>query len=109
MIGDSPVFIDPDANLTIKGTVLRGTESLWDLVTRKNVNTQLIGKQKLKTHKKELILTNANLNRYKAGDYINVTRGKKFREVIAPLFAKPKGRCVESPLRRKWKNINVDY
>jgi len=103
MIGDSPVFLDPDDNVTIKGTVFRGTEGLWVLLTRKNVNTQLIGKEDLMTYKKILILTNAHLTRYQIGDNINITRGKKFREVIAPLFAKPKGRGVESALRRKWK------
>jgi len=44
MIGDSPVFIDPDSNLTIKGTVFSGTEGLWELLTRKNMNTQFIGR-----------------------------------------------------------------
>jgi len=29
MVGDSPVFIDPDNNITIKGTAFRGTEELW--------------------------------------------------------------------------------
>ena len=48
MIGDSPVFIDPDDNITIKGTAFRGTRGLWDLLTRKNENTQLIGKDDLK-------------------------------------------------------------
>jgi len=28
MIGDYPVFVDPDDNITIKGTVFRGTERL---------------------------------------------------------------------------------
>jgi len=49
MIGDSPVFIVPDANLIIKGTAFKGTERLWELLTRKNVNTQLVGKEDLKT------------------------------------------------------------
>jgi len=52
MIGDSPVFIDPDHNVTIKGRVFRGTEGLWEILKRKNVNTQLINKEDLKTHKK---------------------------------------------------------
>jgi len=29
--------------------VFRGTEGLWELLTRKNVNTQIIGKEDLKT------------------------------------------------------------
>jgi hypothetical protein len=49
MIGDSRVFIYPDANLIINGTALRGKEGLWELLTRKNVNTQRVGKADLKT------------------------------------------------------------
>jgi len=49
MSGDSPVFIDPDDNnITIKGTVFRETEGMWELLTRKNVNSQLIDKGGLK-------------------------------------------------------------
>ena len=102
MIGDSPVSIDPDGNITIKGRVFRGTEGLWEMLMSKNVNTQLVGKEDLKKYKKILILTNAHLTRYQPGDNFNITRGKKFRDIIAPLFAKPKGGGVESPLRRKW-------
>ena len=49
MIVHSPVFIDTDDNVTIKWTAFRGTEGLWELLTRNNVNTQLIGKGDLKT------------------------------------------------------------
>jgi len=52
MIGDSMVFIDSDDNFTIKGTVFRGTEGLWELLTRKNFNKQRIGKEDLKMNKK---------------------------------------------------------
>jgi len=52
--------------------------------------------------KKILIMANDHLNRYQPGDNINITRRKKFRDVIAPLFAKPKERGVESALRPKW-------
>jgi len=36
---DFTLFIDPDDNITINGTVFRGTEGLWEILTRKNVNT----------------------------------------------------------------------
>jgi len=49
MVGDSPVFIDTDDNITIKGTAFRGTEVLWEILTRKNVNTEVIKKNDLKT------------------------------------------------------------
>jgi len=51
MIGESPVFIDPDDN-TIKGTVFRGTGRLWELLKRKNLNMQLVSKEDLKIYKK---------------------------------------------------------
>jgi len=101
MIGYSPVFIDTDDNLTIKGTTFRGSVGLWELLTRKKVNTEVFKKADLKTVKKILIVTNAHLNRYQPGGNINITRGKKLRHVIAPLFAKPKGRGVDSALRHK--------
>jgi len=31
-----------------------------------------------------MLMANAHLNRYQAGDNISMTRGKKFRDVIAP-------------------------
>ena len=43
------MFIDPDDNFTIKGTAFRGTEGLWELLTRKNVNTKVVNKGDLKT------------------------------------------------------------
>jgi len=52
MIGDCPVFIDTDDNFTIKGTVFRVKEGLWELLTRKNVNTEVNNKSDLKTNKK---------------------------------------------------------
>jgi len=103
MIGDSPVFIDPDDNFTIKGTAFRWTEGVWEILWLKNVNTEVVNKAYLKAYKKILILTNAHFNRYQPGDKINITRGKRFHDVIAPLFAKPKGRGVDPTLRRKWR------
>ena len=69
---------------------------------RKNVNAEVINKADLKMYKKILIMINTHLNRYQPGDNINITRGKKFRDFIARLFAKPKGRGIESALRHKW-------
>jgi len=54
MIGESPVFIDTDDNLKIKGTAFRGTGGLWELLTCKNVNMHLIGMQDLKIYKKNI-------------------------------------------------------
>ena len=102
MIGDSPVLVDTSGDVTIKDRVFKGSKGLWELLTRKNLNTEVITKDDLKSYKKILTMTNAHLTQYQPDGNINITRGKKFREIIAPLFAKPKVRGVESSLRRKW-------
>jgi len=100
-IGDFTLFVDTDDNFTIRGTAFRGTEGLWELLKRKNVNMAIVNKANLKTYKNILILTNAHLNRYQPGDNINISLGKKFRDVIVALFANSKVRDVKSALRRK--------
>ena len=43
------MFVDTDDNVTVNGTMFTGTEGFWELLTRKNVNTQLTGKEDFKT------------------------------------------------------------
>jgi len=102
MIGDSPIVVDTDGDITLKERVFKGSKGLWELLNRKKVNTELITKDNLKTYKKILTMTNAHLTNYQPDGNINIKRVKKFRDIIAPLFAKPKGRGVEYALRRKW-------
>jgi len=102
MIGDSQVLVDTSGDITIKDRVFKGSKGLWELLTRKNVNTEVITKDVLKSYKKILTMTNAHLTQYQPEGNINITGGKKFREITVPLFAKPKVRGVESSLRRKW-------
>jgi len=39
-IGDSPVLVDQDGEITIKENEFRGSEGLWDLLKRKTVNNE---------------------------------------------------------------------
>jgi len=105
VIGDSPIVVDTGGDITIKERVYKGSKGLWELLTRKKFNTEFITKHNLKTYKKILTMTNANLNGYKPDGNINTASGKNFPDVIAPLFAKPNGRGVESALRRKRKKL----
>jgi len=89
MIGDSPVLVDTSGDITIKGRVFEGSKGLWELLTHKYVNTEIITKDDLKSYKKILTMTYAHLTQYQPDGNINITRGKKFRDSIAPLFAKP--------------------
>jgi len=102
MIDDSPIVVDTSCDITIKDRVFKGSKGLWELLTRKNVNTEVITKDDLKSYKKILTMTNAHLTQYQPDGNINITRREKCWDIIAPLFAKPKGRGVESSLRRKW-------
>jgi len=60
MIGDSPVLVDTSVDITIKDRVFKGSKGLWELLTRKNVNTEFITKDDRKSYKKILTLTNAH-------------------------------------------------
>jgi len=82
MIGDSPVLVDTSGDITIKDPVFKGSKGLWKLLTRKNVNTEVITKDDLKSYKKILTMTNAHLTQYQPDGNINITRGKKFRESL---------------------------
>jgi len=104
MIGVSSIVVDTSGDITIKDRVFKGSKGLWELLTRKKVNMEIITKDDLKSYKKILTMTNAHLTQYQPHGNINITRGKKFRDITAPLFAKPKGRGVESASRRKWTN-----
>jgi hypothetical protein len=44
MIVDSLVHVNTDVDITIKNTRFKGTEGLWELLTRKNVNMERVSK-----------------------------------------------------------------
>jgi hypothetical protein len=103
MIGDFPVLVDQSGDITIMENEFLGSEGMWELLTRKNVNKQQVTSDDMRKYKKILQLTKAHLQGYQAGGVINVGREKKFRKIIALLFARPKCRGVELGLRRAWK------
>ena len=47
-IGDSVLLVDTDYDITIKGKDFRVSKGLWELWTRKNVNTQQITSEELR-------------------------------------------------------------
>jgi hypothetical protein len=89
-IGYSAVLVDQDGDITIKEKEFRGAEGLWELFTRKRVNKEHETSDDLWTYKNILIRTNAHLHGYQPGGVINVSRGKNFREIIAPVSRGPK-------------------
>jgi len=101
MIGDSPVLIDSNSNLTIKGIKFEGTDGLWQLLTLKNVDPNSVDQHDLQTYKSILELTNGHLDKYTAGNAHNVTGGVKYKKVIARLFPVTATREGTS-LRSRW-------
>ena len=104
MIGDSPLTVDDDSDITIKGKDFRGTQGLWELLTRRKVQWDKITTDYLKAYKKILLLTNGHLTGYEPDGNIHISSGKKFRDVIAKLFPPQtrQRRGIESALCRKW-------
>ena len=70
-------MVDTNGDITIKIRAFKGSKGLWELLTRKEVNTEVITKDDLKAYKKILTLTNAHFNQYQNDGNINITRGKK--------------------------------
>ncbi len=61
MIGNSDVIADEKGDITIAEKRFRGTKGLWELLTRKNVNSDVITNSDSKAYKRILELTNAHL------------------------------------------------
>jgi len=66
LIGDSPILVDTESDITIKDRVFKGWKGLWELLTRKKVNTEDVTKDDLKSYKRILTMTNAHLTQYQS-------------------------------------------
>jgi len=73
MIGDSPTVVDTVGHIMIKDRVVKGSNDLWELLTRKNVNTEFITIDDLKSYKKILTMTNSLLTNSQPDGNINIT------------------------------------
>ena len=58
--------------------------------------------RRFEKYKKILELTNGHLTCYRPDGDIQISRGSKFRAVIAPLFRETKQRGVENALQSRW-------
>jgi hypothetical protein len=100
--GDSPVLVDQDGDITIKENDFRGSEELWELLTRKYVNKEHVTSDDLRKYKKILQLTNAHLEGCEPARAIIVGRGNIPRNYCPPFRESQKQRC-RIVLRRAWK------
>ena len=103
MIGDSQVGVDHDGNIHINNVEFPATKGLWELLTRKRVDTKSVTTADMKQYKTILEMTNAHLEGYKPRANIHTSKGVKYKEIISKLF--PGGTRqsgVEAALRREW-------
>jgi len=102
MIGDSQVSVDRDGNIHIKDVEFPATKGLWELLTRKKVDTNSVTRDDLKQYKTILEMTNAHLKGYNPNANIHTSKGNKFRDVNSKLFSTTRHSSTEAALRRKW-------
>jgi hypothetical protein len=86
MIGDSIVTVDKESNITINGKHYKGTMGLWELLTRKDVETKAIMESDLKKYKTFSDMTNVHLEDFEPGNDILIVCGPKFTKAISKLF-----------------------
>ena len=86
MIGSAAVVANEKDDITIGGKRFSGTKGLWELLTRKNLNSDVITNSDIKAYKCILELTNAHLAGYEPGGDIQISRRAKYAKVISKLF-----------------------
>ena len=99
MMGNSDVIADEKGDITIGGKRFRGKKGLWELLSRKNVNSDVITNSDLKRYKDILELTNAHLVGYEPGGDVQISRRSKYRMVIFKQFPQTRRSAA---LRKRW-------
>jgi len=66
-IRNATVTVDKKSNLIVRGKQFKGTEDLWTLLTRKDVNYDEIDENELLKYKNILEMPNAHLKGYRSG------------------------------------------
>ena len=108
MFGTAAVSADEKGDISIGGTRFKGTSGLWDLFTRKNVNSDVITKSDLNSSKRIPLLTNAHLGGYEPGSDIQISCGVKFAKIISKLFPQSRRRR-RSALRQYWASFRDSH
>jgi len=78
MMADSSILVNAGGDITVKEREFNLLKGLWELLTRKKVNTDFITKDDLNMYKEILTMNNAHLTRYHPNGNINITCGKNF-------------------------------
>jgi len=100
-IGNANVEIDSDSNVIGKSVSYKGTKGLFELLTRKKMDSSFITDSDMKAYRAILQATHGHFENK------NPSGGAKYRVVISKLF--PAGRVTrrgsESTLKQKWATL----
>jgi hypothetical protein len=75
MIADPIVCIDDASDIYVKNRRFEGTESLWELLIRRNPNLEIVAEDDYKNYKSILLMTNGHLEHYRPDGNIKILRG----------------------------------
>ena len=100
---DSQLSVVSHSDITIKWKRFRGTQGLWELLTRRKEQRDKLTTDDLRAYKKILLLTNGHLTGYVPDGNIHISSGTKFRDIISNLFQPQtrQRRGIETALSRK--------
>ena len=94
--------------ISLRGARFKGTRGLFELLIRKNVNSDVITKSNLNAYKSILVWTNAYLVGYETGGDIQVSLRVKYAKVISKLFPSAR-RPRRSALRQYWASFRGSH
>jgi len=101
-MGNSDITVDKNSDIYIRDKYSKGMRDLWHLLTRKRVDNRLVSDDELKQYKSILDLTSAHLECYEPGAHIHISRGPKFKTIIAKLYPQSRRRGIEAELQQQW-------
>jgi hypothetical protein len=86
MTGDSQLSVEENGDVTVLGVTNEGTEGLWELLTKININRSLVTTEDMRSYKHILESTNGHLSDNDSSGHIKTFRGPKYRDVLSKLF-----------------------
>jgi hypothetical protein len=89
--------VDRDGNIHINNVEFPATKGLWELLTRKRVDTKSVTSADIKKYKTILEMTNAHLEGYKPRANIHTSKGVKYKEIISKLSRAASDRAASKP------------
>lgn len=108
MMGSVKVSVSPET-VTLSGQAYKRTDGLNELLFKKVPNLNLVTENDKKIYKVMLLETNAHRRDYSPSKPIKSNKGKKYLQIIKPLFTlqkniEAKGAGLHEPMLKKMKN-----